>query len=41
MTALGQVASLISTDDLDQGEPFVEVVAETTRGPFKRVPSEH
>jgi ribonuclease BN (tRNA processing enzyme) len=37
VTALEQVASLISTDDLDQGEPFVEVVAETTGGPFARV----
>jgi hypothetical protein len=38
VTALEQVASLISTDDLDQGEPFVEVVAEAVGGPFKRVP---
>jgi ribonuclease BN (tRNA processing enzyme) len=38
VTALEQVASLISTDDLDQGEPFVELVAETTGGPFARVP---
>jgi hypothetical protein len=38
VTALEQVASLISTDDLDQGEAFVEVVADTTGGPFARVP---
>ena len=38
VTALEQVASLVSTDDLDQGEPFVEVVANTTGGPFARVP---
>ena len=38
VTALEQVASLISTDDLDQGEAFVEVVAEPPRGPFARVP---
>jgi hypothetical protein len=38
VTALGQVATLISTDDLDQGQPFVEMLAETTGGPFTRVP---
>lgn len=38
VTALEQVATLISTDDLDQGQPFVEVVAEATGGPFTRVP---
>jgi hypothetical protein len=38
VTALEQVASLISTDDLDQGEPFVEVVADVAGGPFRRVP---
>jgi hypothetical protein len=38
VTALDQVATLISTDGLDQGEPFVEVVADATGGPFTRVP---
>ncbi len=38
VTALEQVATLISTDDLDQGEPFVELVGATTGGPFTRVP---
>lgn len=37
VTALGQVANLISTDDLVHGEPFVEVVADATGGPFTRV----
>ncbi len=36
VSALEQAASLISTDDLDQGEPFIEVVADTTSGPFTR-----
>lgn len=40
MTALGQVATLISTDDLDRGESFVELVADATGGPFKRSPCE-
>ena len=38
VTALEQVATLISTDDLDQGELFVEVVADAVGGAFKRVP---
>lgn len=38
VAALEQVATLISTDDLDQGQTFVEVVAEATGGPFKPVP---
>jgi hypothetical protein len=38
VTALQQVATVISTDDLDHGEPFVEVVCETTGGPFRRAP---
>ena len=37
VTALQQVATLISTDDLDQGQPFVEVVSDATGGPFTRV----
>jgi len=37
VTALQQVATLISTDDLDHGEPFVEIVSEATGGPFTRV----
>ena len=37
VTALEQVASLFSTDDLDQGEPFVEFVAKAAGGPFERV----
>lgn len=38
MTALAQVANVISTDDLDRGEAFVELVADATGGPFTRVP---
>lgn len=38
VTALQQVATLISTDDLDQGQPFVEIVAETSGGPFRLAP---
>ncbi|MET0860818.1 MAG: hypothetical protein ABW091_07305 [Microbacterium sp.] len=38
VTALKQVATLISTDDLDQGQAFVEIVAETTGGPFRLAP---
>lgn len=38
VTALEQVATLISTDDLDQGQTFVEIVAETTGGPFRLSP---
>jgi ribonuclease BN (tRNA processing enzyme) len=38
VTALAQVATLISTDDLVHGERFVEIVSETTGGPFMRVP---
>ena len=38
VNALEQVAKLISTDDLDKGQPFVEIVSDTTGGPFKRVP---
>ncbi len=37
VTALQQVATLISTDDLDQGEQFVEVVSDAAGGPFTRV----
>ncbi len=37
VTALQQVATLISTDDLDQGQPFVEIVSSTAGGPFTRV----
>lgn len=37
VAALEQVSTLISTDDLDQGEAFVEVVAEATGGPFTRI----
>lgn len=37
VTALEQVATLISTDGLDQGQAFVELVAEATGGPFKPV----
>lgn len=37
VTALQQVATLISTDDLDHGEPFVEIVSDATGGPFTRV----
>ena len=37
ITALRQVAELISTDDLDKGQPFVELEAETSGGPFRRV----
>ena len=37
VTALGQVATLHSTDDLDQGDEFVEVVSDVVRGPFVRV----
>ena len=36
--ALREVADLYSTDDLDGGEEFVELVAETSGGPFRRVP---
>lgn len=38
VTALKQVATLISTDDLDRGQPFVEIVAETSGGPFRLAP---
>lgn len=38
VTALERVTTLMSTDDLDQGQPFVEVVSEATGGPFKRLP---
>lgn len=37
VTALQQVATLISTDDLDQGQEFVEIVGMTAGGPFTRV----
>lgn len=37
VTALQQVATLISTDDLDQAEPFVEIVSDAAGGPFTRV----
>jgi hypothetical protein len=37
VTALQQVATLISTDDLDQGQPFVEIVSDAAGGPFTRV----
>jgi hypothetical protein len=37
VTALQQVATLISTDDLDQGQPFVEIVSDASGGPFTRV----
>ena len=37
LTALREVADLISTDDLDDGQAFVEVVADATGGPFRRV----
>jgi hypothetical protein len=40
VTALQQVATLFSTDELDHGEPYVEVVSQATGGPFERVPSE-
>lgn len=38
VTALRGVATLFSTEDLVNGERFVEVVSETTGGPFVRVP---
>lgn len=38
VTALEHAATLISTDDLNQGQTFVEVGAEVTGGPFKPVP---
>ena len=37
VTALGQVATLHSTDDLDQGDEFIEVVSNVSKGPFVRV----
>jgi hypothetical protein len=37
VTGLGQVATLLSTDDLDNGDEFLEVVSNVARGPFIRV----
>lgn len=37
ITALRQVAELHSTDDLNHGEEFIEIVADVTGGPFARV----
>lgn len=36
--ALKHIGPLFSTDDLDQGQPYLEVVADVTRGPFQLVP---
>lgn len=38
VTALREVADLHSTDDLVDGEEFVELEADATRGPFRLVP---
>jgi hypothetical protein len=35
--ALRQVAQLLSTDQLPANQPFVEVVADASRGPFRLV----
>ena len=38
VAALREVADLYSTDDLDGGEEYLELVADAARGPFRLVP---
>ncbi len=39
--ALSEIGRLFSTDDLDQGQPYLEVEADVTSGPFRQVPVDH